>query len=102
MRIKPSLLPQEIQSSSNCFFAFSGSGKSSAAGFVLGADEKPPTHAKVSRFARPKFSDWPPPIESPASARLSRSDFTEYFDSRSEERRVGKECRSRWPPAPLR
>src|SRR6266536_158814 len=81
MRIKPSLLPQEIQSSFNCFFAFSGSGKSSAAGFVLGAEEKPPTHAKVSRFARPKFSDSPPPIESPARARLSRSDFTEYFDS---------------------
>src|ERR1043166_2696644 len=81
MRIKPSLLPQEIQSSFNCFFAFSGSGKGSAAGFVWGADENPPTHEKVSRFARPKFRDWPPPIESPASARLSRSDFTEYFDS---------------------
>jgi hypothetical protein len=49
MRIKPSLLPQEIQSSFNCFFAFSGSGTSSAAGFVFGADEKPPTHANVSR-----------------------------------------------------
>ena len=57
--------------------AFSGSGTSSAAGFVFGADEKPPIHAKVSRLPKPMLSDWPPPIESPAKARLSRSAFTE-------------------------
>ena len=41
----------------------------------------PPIQAKRSRCARPKFSDWPPPIDSPARARLSRSVFTEYRDS---------------------
>jgi hypothetical protein len=54
---------------------------SSAAGLVLGADEKPPTQAKVARLPRPKFKDCPPPIESPASARLSRSWTTEYLPS---------------------
>ncbi len=47
--------------------------------FVFGADEKPPTQANVSRFARPKLSDCPPPIESPKTralrGRLSRSTF---------------------------
>src|SRR3954465_13055018 len=79
MRMSPSLLPQEIQSSFNCFLAFSGSGTSSSGRFVFGADEKPPTHANVSRFARPKFRDCPPPIERPASARLSRSFFHRIF-----------------------
>ena len=54
-----------------------GSGTSCAAGFVLGAAEKAPTQAKVSRCARPKFSDWPPPMDRPASARCSRSACTE-------------------------
>ena len=53
------------------------SGTSCSGGWVFGADEKPPIHANVSRFARPMLRDCPPPIESPASARLSRSDFTE-------------------------
>ncbi len=47
---------------------------------MLGADENPPTQANVSRLPRPKFSDWPPPIERPASARCSRSASVEYFD----------------------
>ena len=29
---------------------------------------------------------------------LQLAGFFDYFDSRSEERRVGKECRSRWSP----
>ena len=43
----------------NCFRAAAGSGTSSAPGLVFGADEKPPTHANVSRWPSPKFSDLP-------------------------------------------
>src|SRR5262245_17549628 len=52
-----------------------------AGDLVLGAEEKPPTQAKVSRLFSPKLSDWPPPIDSPARARDSRSAFTEYVFS---------------------
>ena len=31
-------------------------------------------------------------------SRMTRSEYPYYFNSRSEERRVGKECRSRWSP----
>ena len=37
--------------------AGAGSGSSSTGGFVLGADENPPTQANVSRCASPKLSD---------------------------------------------
>ena len=33
-----------------------------------------------------------------AGERLYREYYGEYSDYRSEERRVGKECRSRWSP----
>src|SRR4051794_11402800 len=49
----------------------------SAGGLVFGADENPPTQAKVSRLLSPKLSDCPPPIDRPARARDSRSLFTE-------------------------
>ena len=42
-------------------------------GLVFGADEKPPTQANVSRLPSPKLSDCPPPMDSPAKARDSRS-----------------------------
>ena len=54
-----------------------GSFTSSSTFFVFGADENPPTQANVSRWLSPKLSDWPPPIDSPAKARDSRSAFTE-------------------------
>src|SRR5262245_47182847 len=68
MRIRPSLLPHESQSSFSDSLAFAGSGTSVAGGFVFGANENPPIYANVSRRHSPKFRDWPPPIESPASA----------------------------------
>lgn len=79
MLISPSLLPQDSHSSFNCSLALSESGTNSSGFLVLGAEEKPPTQANVSRLDKPKFSDWPPPIERPAKARFSRSAFTEYF-----------------------
>ena len=33
-----------------------------------------------------------------ADVALGYDDFKSYFNDRSEERRVGKECRSRWSP----
>ncbi len=62
-------------------FAAVTSGISLAGGFVLGADEKPPIHANLSRLPKPKFKDWPPPMESPAIARCSLSVNTAYFFS---------------------
>ena len=49
-----SLSPHETHSSFSCFLAAARSGTSCAGCGVLGADEKPPTHANVFRFARPK------------------------------------------------
>lgn len=46
-------------------------------GLVFGAEEKPPTQAKVSRLFSPKLSACPPPMDRPARARDSRSAFTE-------------------------
>jgi len=40
-------------------------------------NEKPPTQATTSGLPRPKLSDCPPPMESPATARCSRSEATE-------------------------
>ena len=77
MSISPSLLPQVSISSFSCRVAAAGSGTRSAGGFVFGADENPPIQAKRSRCVSPKFSVCPPPIDSPARARLSRSVFTE-------------------------
>ena len=47
-------------------------------GLVFGADENPPTHAKVSRWVSPIWSACPPPIDSPAIARSSRLRLTLY------------------------
>src|SRR5262249_4999579 len=74
--IRLSRLPQEIHSSFSRLTSF-GSGTSSDADFVFGAEEKPPTQANVSILCRPKFNDWPPPIDSPASARFCRFASTE-------------------------
>ena len=79
--IRPSLSPQDIQRSFNLFFAASGSGTNSSGRLVLGADEKPPTHANLSRLPKPKFNDCPPPIERPAIARCSLSVRTGKFFS---------------------
>ncbi|OPZ57745.1 MAG: hypothetical protein BWY89_00442 [Bacteroidetes bacterium ADurb.BinA012] len=78
---RPSLSPHDIHNTFNSFFAFSGSGTSCSGGFVFGADEKPPTHANLSGFPRPKFSACPPPMDKPAMARCSRSLITGYFFS---------------------
>ena len=43
-----------------------------------------------------KFIDWMDPLHEIAMKKTGLSDFGE--DKRSEERRVGKECRSRWSP----
>src|SRR5262245_66341378 len=37
-----------------------------------------------------------------AASSEEMSKLLEQYDERSEERRVGKECRSRWSPAPIR
>ena len=42
------------------------------------------------------FLDRPDPANAPRTLRYS--DFVEAVEGRSEERRVGKECRSRWSP----
>ena len=65
--------PQELQ----LLACGRGIGDELGGRLVLGAEEKPPTQANVSRWARPKLSDWPPPIERPARARCSRSAITE-------------------------
>ena len=44
-------------------------------------DEKPPTHANLSRFPSPKLRDCPPPIERPAIARLSLSVVPQHIKS---------------------
>ncbi len=46
-------------------------------GLVFGAEEKPPTQAKISDVERPMFKDWPPPMDRPAKARCSASVYTE-------------------------
>src|SRR6478752_138485 len=79
--ISPSSIPQEIQRSLSCALAFAGSGTSTSGVFVFGADENPPTHANVFRLPSPKLSDCPPPIDKPAIARESRSDFTDQVFS---------------------
>ena len=50
-----------------------GAGTRCSGLFGCGGGEKPPIQAKVSRWVRPKFRDWPPPIDRPARARWSRS-----------------------------
>ena len=40
----------------------------------------------------------PPPIPSNAEEELAATRVLNQRNSRSEERRVGKECRSRWSP----
>ena len=43
----------------------------------------------------------PPPVTAPAGAPLpglSPEELLKFQEGRSEERRVGKECRSRWSP----
>src|SRR3712207_145427 len=42
------------------------------------------------------FPDWDAPVDDPASYNFAATD--EWVEARSEERRVGKECRSRWSP----
>lgn len=81
IRSRLSLFPHASQRSLICLFAASGSATRSAGGFVLGAEEKPPIQANLSRCASPKLSVWPTPMERPARARCSRSACTEYFDS---------------------
>ncbi len=68
---RPSLSPQATYSSRSCLAAFAWSLMRVAGDLVFGAEEKPPTQAKVSRLFSPKLSAWPPPIDRPASARLT-------------------------------
>ena len=49
-------------------------------------------------FAGKKQAKTEPPVPQPASPKTESSQAPEPFDKRSEERRVGKECRSRWSP----
>src|SRR5258707_9316354 len=44
------------------------------------------------------LSDRPKKEEAAAALRLIRNTFKTFCFARSEERRVGKECRSRWAP----
>jgi len=79
--IRLSLFPQDIQSNFNFFLASSGLGISTSGAFVLGAAEKAPIQANLSRWPNPKFNACPPPIESPAIALYSLSFKTGYFFS---------------------
>ena len=49
---------EEIQAASASAQPWLGSGTNCSAGYVSGTEEKPPIHAKVSKCARPKFSDF--------------------------------------------
>src|SRR2546430_15341281 len=59
---------------------------------VRGAPGRAVTIAEVADLAhRPSGGTLPPGVDPGLEA-------TQYYDPRSEERRVGKECRSRWSP----
>ena len=62
---QPVLIATGNQISFNLFLASSTLGISSWGAFVLGAEEKPPTQANLSRFPNPKFNDCPPPMKVP-------------------------------------
>src|SRR5512139_4339123 len=75
--IRLSLSPQPIQSRLNLSLACWILGTRTSGDWMLGAEEKPPAHANLSMLFMPKLRPWPPPMDRPVSARLSRSDFTE-------------------------
>ena len=55
--------------------------------------------AIVIAFLVPAVSIWPVQAEVRAKGEaLASTPVTDRIDFRSEERRVGKECRSRWSP----
>ena len=94
----PSLIPPDLRAALHYF----GLDKINADGEGFGDSRELAAHELLKEIpifeVIQRFSGTPTPLPKALIARLGEMEPKQRRKSRSEERRVGKECRSRWSP----